>query len=561
MPKMTGAQFLAETMHGYGVTHFFFMPVSVPEAMPHMERLGIHRIMAHSEKSAAYMADAYGRVSKTAGMCGAQSVGGANLAAGLQDAYLGCSPVVALSGRLTQVQQHRNAYQEIDHHSPFDAVTKFSTRVDTIAELPIFLRQAFREATTGTPRPTHLDIAGISGGTVMLQEADLEVVVEEPFTHVPAFRPEPDAESIKTVLDLLAAAERPIIVAGGGVTASGAGEELVEFAEKMNIPVATALNAKETFPAFHPLAVGTPGSYSRECANRAVVGADLVFFIGSRTGGQVTHDWRIPKPGTRVVQLDISPEEMGRSYSITAGLQGDAKASLRKMIAAAAGLNTSPSAARTKWIKHVQGLVADWRKGAAEHYNSDVLPMRPERLCKELTDHMPEDTILVSDTGHSGIWTGTMIDFKQPGQSFIRCAGSLGWGLPAAIGAKCAAPDRPVVCFTGDGGVWYHMTEIETAVRYGINSVFVVNNNASLNQERHLNEDNYGARTSGSDELWMLPDIDFAAMAENMGALGIQVTRPGDMATALDKAISSNRPTVIDVKTHIDGIAPKAWLP
>jgi acetolactate synthase-1/2/3 large subunit len=561
MPKMTGAQFLAETLHGYGVSHFFFMPVSVPEAMPHMERLGIHRIMAHSEKSAAYMADGFGRVSKSVGVCGAQSVGGANLAAGLQDAYLGCSPVIALSGRLTQIQQHRNAYQEVDHHDPFAAVTKFSTRVDTIQELPIFLRQAFREATTGTPRPTHLDIAGISGGTVMLQEADLEVVVEEPFTHVPAFRPEPDSESIKTVLTLLSAAERPIIVAGGGVTASGAGAELVEFAEKMNIPVATALNAKETFPAFHPLAVGTPGSYSRECANRAVAGADIVFFIGSRTGGQVTHDWRVPKPGTRVVQLDISPAELGRSYSITAGLQGDAKASLRKIINAAASIDTSPSSARSAWLKHVQELVANWRSKSAEHYNSDVLPMRPERLCKELTDHMPADTILVSDTGHSGIWTGTMIDFKQPGQSFIRCAGSLGWGLPAAIGAKCAAPDRPVVCFTGDGGVWYHMTEIETAVRYGINAVFVVNNNASLNQERGLNEDNYGARTSGSDELWMLPDIDFAAMAENMGALGIQVTRPGDMASALDKAISSNRPTVIDVKTHIDGIAPKAWLP
>jgi acetolactate synthase-1/2/3 large subunit len=561
MPKMTGAQFLAETLHGYGVTHFFFMPVSVPEAMPHMERLGINRIMAHSEKSAAYMADGFGRVSKSVGVCGAQSVGGANLAAGLQDAYLGCSPVVALSGRLTQIQQHRNAYQEIDHHDPFAAVTKFSTRVDTIQELPIFLRQAFREATTGTPRPTHLDIAGISGGTVMLQEADLEVIVEEPFTHVPAFRPEPDSESITTVLNLLSAAERPIIVAGGGVTASGAGPELVELAEKMNIPVATALNAKETFPAFHPLAVGTPGSYSRECANRAVAGADIVFFIGSRTGGQVTHDWRVPKPGTRVIQLDISPAELGRSYSITAGLQGDAKASLRKMINAIPGVNTKPSAARTAWLKHVQELVANWRKKSAEHYNSDVMPMRPERLCKELTDHMPADTILVSDTGHSGIWTGTMIDFKQPGQSFIRCAGSLGWGLPAAIGAKCAAPDRPVVCFTGDGGVWYHMTEIETAVRYGINTVFVVNNNASLNQERGLNEDNYGARTPGSDELWMLPDIDFAAMAENMGALGIQVTRPGDMASAMDKAISSNRPTVIDVKTHIDGIAPKAWLP
>lgn len=559
MPQMTGAKFLAETLHGYGVTHFFFMPVVVPQAMPEMERLGIRRIMAHSEKSAAYMADAYGRVSRSAGVCGAQSVGAANLAAGLQDAFLGCSPVIAITGRLAQVQQHRNAYQEIDHHNPFDAVTKFNTSVTDIEQLPVFLRQAFRESTTGTPGPSHLDLSGIAGGDIMLAQAELEVVIEEPFTHIPPFRPEPDNDSINLAISLLKQADRPIIVAGGGVTVSDAGTELVHFAELMNIPVATSLNAKEMFPAEHPLAVGTPGSYSRECANRAVAGADLVFFIGSHTGGQVTHDWQIPRPGTRAIQLDINAAELGRSYPISAGLHGDVAASLRKMIAAAS--SEEPSTARANWLATVRGFVASWRSNAEELYNSDVLPMRPERLCKELTEILPDDSILVADTGHSGIWTGTMIDFKHPGQSFIRCAGSLGWSLPAAIGAKCAAPDRPVVSFTGDGGVWYHMTEIETAVRYGINTVTVINNNASLNQEQGLNEDIYSGQTPGSDELWMLSDTDFAAMAESMGALGIQVTRPEEVASAIEQGIAANRPTVIDVKTNIEGIAPKAWLP
>lgn len=559
MPEMTGAKFLAETLHGYGVTHFFFMPVVIPEAMPHLERLGIARVMAHSEKSAAYMADAYGRVSRRPAVCGSQSVGALNLAAGLQDAMLGCSPVVALTGRLAQIKQHRNAYQEVDHHFPFEAVTKFNTRVNTLEELPIFLRQAFRESTTGTPGPSHLDLSGIEAGETLKVEGDLEIVIEEPFTHVPAFRPVADEGSIREAVQLLGKAARPMIVAGGGVTVSCAGKELAAFAEKMSIPVATSLNAKETFPARHPLAVGTPGSYSRACANRAVAGADLVFFVGSHTGGQVTHDWRVPRPGTKVIQLDINGAELGRSYPITVGLLGDAKATLEKMVAAADGVEQS--AGRADWLKTVQGYVTDWRDTVSEHYNSDVMPMRPERLCKELTECLPDDTVLVSDTGHSGIWTGTLIDFKHPDQSFIRCAGSLGWGLPAAIGAKCAAPDRPVVCFTGDGGVWYHMTEIETAVRYGINSVTVINNNASLNQEQALNERNYGGRTPGSDELWMLSDGDFAAMAESMGALGIQVTRPGDIASAIDQAISSNRPTVIDVKTNIEGIAPTAWLP
>ena len=154
MPKMTGAKFIAETLHAYGVTHFFFMPVVIPDAMPHMERLGIKRIMAHAEKPAAYMADGYARISKKVAVCGAQSVGGMNLAAGIQDAYLACSPVIALTGRLPQIEQNRHAYQEVDHIDPFNAVTKYNTMVTTVDELPTTIRQAFRESTTGTPGPS-----------------------------------------------------------------------------------------------------------------------------------------------------------------------------------------------------------------------------------------------------------------------------------------------------------------------------------------------------------------------------------------------------------------------
>lgn len=555
MPKKTGARFLAETLQAYGVSHYFFMPVSVVHAMPHFEELGIARIMAHSEIAAAYMADGYGRVSRSAGVCGAQSVGAANLAAGLQDAYLGCSPVIALTGRVSQSQKHRNAYQEIDHRPSFQAVTKFSTEVTTIEEFPLFLRQAFREATSGTPGPTHLDLVGIDGNEIMRAEADLDVVVEEPFTQVPAFRPVAEKSSIKQALGMLATATKPIIVAGGGVTASDASKELIAFAEKLNIPVATALNAKAMFPAEHPLAVGVPGAYSRDCASRSVAGADIVFFIGSHTGGQVTHEWRVPKSGTKVIQLDINPAEIGRSYPVSAGLQGDVRATLEVMTSMA------DTGSHPDWVATVQGYVSEWKACAAGHYNSEALPMRPERLCKELTDNLPSDSILVSDTGHAGIWTGTMIDLMHPEQSYIRCAGSLGWGIPAAIGAQCAAPDRPVVCFIGDGGAWYHLSEIETAVRCNIPAVFIINNNASLNQEKEINEWVFGEPTAACDSMWKLSDVDFSKMAESMGALGIQVTKPGDIGSALDRAISARRPAVIEVKTDINGIAPPPWLP
>ena len=152
-----------------------------------------------------------------------------------------------------------------------------------------------------------------------------------------------------------------------------------------------------------------------------------------------------------------------------------------------------------------------------------------------------------------------MIDLKHPEQSYIRCAGSLGWALPAAMGAKCAVPDRPVICFTGDGGVWYHLTELDTAARYGINTVTIINNNASLNQERALNERIYGGRTPGSDSMWMLSEVDFASVAESLGCFGMQVRDPRELEGAIDAALNSGKPAVIDVKTDIEGIAQGAW--
>ncbi len=556
MSKMTGARFIAETVHGYGITHVFFMPYITPRALMEMENLGIKRIQTHGEKGAAYMADAYARVKRAPSLCMAQSVGAVNLAAGLQDAYLACAPVLALTGREYQISQQRHAYQEVDHVNPFSAVTKYSAFVAKPEQLPVYLRQAFRSATSGTPGPVHLDLEGLAGQVVVDYEADLEVIIENAFTQVPPFRPEAELEKVREALQLLTQAKRPVIVAGGGVTASGAREELTALAEKLSIPVATSLNAKTMFPADHPLAIGVPGSYARACANQVLCEADLVFFIGSHTGGQVTNAYTIPPQSTPIIQLDINPEELGRNYPLKVGLQGDVRNSLRRMLAQAETVERRP-----EWISLVQELVQDWKASVQDKIHSDIEPILPERLCRELTDYLPSDVILVSDTGHSGIWTGTMIDLKYPDQTFIRCSGSLGWGLPAALGAKCAAPDRPVLCFTGDGGIWYHLSDLDTAMRYGINAVILVNNNHSLNQEKRGVESIYGGQTPGSDELWLFPDADFAKIAESMGCLGITVNKASEISRALDQAFSAGKPAVVDVKTHLDGIAPRAWTP
>lgn len=552
---MNGSRFIAETFSGYGVTHVFFMPVILPGALREMEQLGIQLIMTHAEKPAAYMADAYARMRRSTGVCMSQSVGAVNLAAGLQDAYLGCAPVLAITGRQVAENLNRHAYQEVDHMAPFSAVTKFSAHVNDAAALPGLLQKALHESVSNTPGPVHLDLEGFVGHIVSKGEVIDAVSVDERFMSAPPTRPAADAGQVRQAVELLSNAKQPIIVAGGGVTTSDAAAELLALAEKMSIPVATSLNAKTAIPWDHPLAVGVCGSYSRECANRALAEADLIVFVGSHTGGQVTNDWRLPPRGTRIIQIDINADEIGRNYPLALGIHADARVALASIAAAATPVS------RDAWTSRVQDLVANWRESVAEIAHSDELPMRPERLCHELTEHLPDDAILVSDTGHAGIWTGTMIDFKHPGQSYLRCAGSLGWAVPAAIGAKCAAPERPVICFTGDGGAWYHITELETAARYSIPAIFVINNNASLNQERTVNERIYGGATPQSDALWHLSDTDFAALAETMGCLGMTVREPQAIEAALTEAIASNRPTVIDVKTHIDGIAPPAWTP
>ena len=558
MAKITGGKFIAEALKAYGVTHVFVAPAIAREALAEMSVLGVKSIVTHGEKAAAYMADGYARAANRPGVCFAQSVGAANLAAGLQDPYLAMSPVIALTGRKTPMEQQKNAYQEIEHSKPFASVTKFSAYVERVEQLPYLLRQAFREATSGTPMPVHLDLQGMTANVIMQTEGDLELVVEESFTRRPAFRPEASPDTVLRAAQRLSMAQRPVIVAGGGVTSSQAEQEVVELAEMLSIPVATSLNAKGAITDNHPLSVGVVGSYSRWCANRVVAEADLVIFIGSHTGSQVTNEWRIPAEGTPVIQIDIDPSELGRSYPNEVSLHGDAKATLRKLIEA-----LEPIGGRNDWVSRAQELVKDWREEVAPRSNSEAVPIIPERLCNELTEFLPEDSILVSDTGHAGIWTGSMVDLNHPGQGYIRCAGSLGWGLPGAIGVQCAAPDRPVVCFTGDGGLWYHIGELETAVRYNIPVITVVNNNRGLMQNKRGDDRGY-ANVDGADssELWQFNDVDLAKVAESIGALGIRVDRPGDIQSALEQALASGRPAVIDVVTDPhDSESPVPWAP
>lgn len=555
MPIMTGSRFFAEALRGYGVTHVFFVPAILPDAMAAMDDTGVTRILTHGETAAGYMADGYARASGRPGVCLAQSVGSANLAAGIRDAYLASSPVIAISGGPHPDSRYKHLYQVAEDFPMFGPITKFNARVDHPRRLPDLLRQAFRTATSGAPGPVHLEISGRHGEAMVQEPMDFELLFEDQFSRCPAYRTEADPVTVVKAARLLMEAKKPIIVAGGGVAASRAWPEVVELAEKLSTPVATSLSGKGTIPDHHPLSVGVIGTYSRRCANRAVADADLVFFIGSRAGGHTTHNWRIPHPGTTVVQLDIDPAEIGRNYPAKAGMCGDARATLRRLIGA-----VGTKAGEKDWLAHIRQLVGEWRSEAEPLLNSDATLIRPERLCKEIGEILPPGGVIVSDTGHAAIWSSTMIDFINPGQRYLRCAGTLGWAFPASIGAKCALPDKPVLCFTGDGGFFYYLSELETAARMGINVVVVVNNNHSLQQVKGVVDASYGGNPEAKGQgLWVFRETNFAKIAEEMGCLGLRVERPGDIRSALEQALKANRPAVVDVVTDIEAIPQPPW--
>jgi len=553
---LLGSRFIAETLKGYDVTHIFYVDAILRKAMVDIEELGIKRVVTHSEKAAAYMADGYARISGKPGVCMAQSVGAANLAAGLQDAYLARTPLIAITGKKPPMFQNRNAYQEIDHAPFFAAVTKYQADIVTPEQLPHFFRQAFREATSGRLAPVHLDFIGREARELEAADGFPPVSVDERYKHFPAHRPAPLLSDLEPACRFIESSLRPIIVAGGGARISGAAEEVTRLAEKCNIPVATSVDGKGMIPENHPLSVGVVGSYSAWCANKAVYEADLVIYIGSSVGDQTAHNWKVPAQGTRIIQIDIDPSELGRSYPNTLGIHGDAKVTLQMLIA-----QLKDSQGSAEWLQRARMLVKEWQAEVSPKRESGESPIRPERICKELTDILPDDAIMVTDTGYSAIWAATMLHITKPTQTFIRAAGSLGWGFPASLGAKCAAPNRPVFCFTGDGGFWYHFAELETARRHHINTITVVNNNNGFSQGIDDVKKMYAGRSGNERELYAFEEVSFAQIAKDMGCFGIRVEKAEDIRPAIEQAMNANAPAVVEVMTDFSARVPPPWNP
>jgi acetolactate synthase I/II/III large subunit len=544
---------IAEMLSAYGVSHFFFVPVILPEAVKRMSEHGILPVMTHGEKAAAYMADGYARISRRVGVCGAQAIGSTNLAAGLRDAYMARTPVVALSGVPDERTAYRNLYQDVDDHGAFEAVTKWNARVPGPSRIPDLLRQAFRTASSGVPRPVHLGLAGRTGN---MGDTPAEGVTraEARYGRAPSDRPLAEASSVAAAVALLGQARRPVILAGNGVARSGAARELVTLAERLRIPVVTTLNGLATIGSDHRLYGGVVGDYGADFANKILLRADVVLVAGSALGSMTTRNWTLIPAAARIIQVDIDGGEIGRNFECAVPMVGDVGAVLRQLTDAATAAPASQAPA--EWAAEVAGIRAGWRAEVEPIETSGAVPVRPERLFAMIGAEMAADGVVVGDTGHVGAWSARHLRLTGR-QSIVRAAGSLGWGLPASLGVKCACPDREVICLTGDAGFYYHLSELETARRYGLKVIVVVNNNTSMNQEAFLWDKDSADQVTN----WQFHDTGLAEIARGFGCHGARVDDPADFAAALDKARASGLPAVIDVRTDRAVMSPPSFGP
>lgn len=317
--------------------------------------------------------------------------------------------------------------------------------------------------------------------------------------------------------------------------------------------MATTPDGKTVIDEDHPRWLGIAGTYGMHAANRALAEADLVVFIGTQASDQTTNNWTTPTPAAGIIQIDLAPHELGRNYPVAVKLWGDAKTVLAQLA------DDAPAQTREAWAGQTAAYTKENLAAQAERMAIPGRPIAPERLCMELSKALPDNALLVSDTGYSAIWTSTMVRMKAT-QKYIRAAGSLGWSFPASLGAKCGAPERTVVCFTGDGGFYYHLQEMETAVRHRIPTVTVLNNNGMLMQDAPTMHYTYPEDPSQGIKKITFTPVDFSKIAREFGMAAIRVEDPADLAPALAQAMAADGPILVEVVTDPTGPGPLSPL-
>ena len=556
--ELTGGQALVRMLQAHGARVAFgiggFQLLPYYDAL-HDVRGQLEHILVKDERDGAFMADAYARVARTPGVCdGTLGPGATNLVTGLAESFGAGVPVIALAGESNSMIAGKHATQESDQLAILRPTVKQAIRVERIERVPELVRRAYTVATGGRPGPVLLNVReDVTHGRHAFAAADLSA---DPATcRLPGRRSRPDPFDVDAAAALLVRARRPVILAGGGIHLSDAYQPLAALARRLQLPIATTISGKGSIAEDDPLALGVFGRYSRT-ANAAIAEADALLVVGCKLGEIATSRWSLLPAGAAVIQLDVDPEELGRNARLAVGLAGDAGLGLADLLAATPDPDTDGRAGE---LERLQAARRDWHAEHAPRRASADSPIHQARMLTELNAILPDDGILVADGGFAAHWSALYWDVRRAGRHYIANRGhaSIGYGVPGAIGAKLAAPDRVVAGLMGDGGLGMSIGEFETAVRLGLRGlVFVVVDNQASGYVKALQHSLYADRFQSVDSV----PVDYARVARAFGLHAERVDDPAQLAGALERAMAADRPALVDVAVTGDpaGLLPGA---
>jgi acetolactate synthase I/II/III large subunit len=520
----------------------------------------ITTISTHHETVAGFMADVYYRVKgspvATFTSCGPGSV---NLPIALANAYLDSVPFMAITGNVPTGQFNRGAFQELYRQYQADFPSTVRTMCKKVFQptrgdqVPLMMRQAWKTMVTGRPGPVVLDVP-----FDIFKEASAEETPRpEEWSANISSRCGAEPEGVTKAVDMLLAAKRPVILVGQGVRYGGAATELLALAERLQIPVASSASGLGALPSDHPLSLGLVSRGGLYHANSATRQADVLLALGVRFDDRTSSSW-IPGysftiPPTKLIHVDIDPEEIARNYPVALGLMADVRTFLRQVLAELDTRKGVIDAADSHkdWLKQIHGWRQEWQTLIAPGFKDDATPINPQRAAHEIDRALTDDAILVSDIGVHHNWLLQFCKPKRP-DSLIGSMGfgPMGFGVAGVLGAKLAAPDRPCVGVVGDGAFFMHASVLGTAVEYELPVVWVVWNNYAYASIRGLQRGYLGGRELATDfkhpKTGAPYNPDFAAMARSAGVEGVTIDRPGDLADAVRKGIDSGKPYLID---------------
>jgi len=534
MTKMTGAQIFVESLKREKVDVMFGYPGG--SVLPMFDKLydaPIKFILTRHEQGAAHAADGYARATGKVGVCVATSGPGAtNLTTGIANAYLDSIPIVAFTGQVKTHLIGNDAFQEADVTGITRPITKYNFLVKDVKDLARTIKEAFHIAGTGRPGPVVIDLPV----DVQLNETEFKYPEKADIRgYKPTLTGHPG--QIKKAAKTISGSKKPILYVGGGVIISGASEELRQLAEKLDIPVTTTLLGLGAFPTDHPLSLGMLGMHGTAYANHATMESDLIIAVGARFDDRVTGRLDNFAPNAKVIHIDLDPTSISKNVKVDIPIVGDAKDSLKKLIKY---IKTKPDT--KNWLKKID----EWKKKHPLSYKKDA-KLRPQYIIEQIYEATKGDAIIATEVGQNQMWAAQWYKYTSP-RTFLSSGGlgTMGYGFPAAIGAKVGKPKREVFDIAGDGSIQMNIQELATAVTYKIPVKIAILNNGYLGMVRQWQELFYKKRYSYTT----LANPDFVKLAESYGAVGIRVTKNKDVRPAIDKAISTNNVVLLDF--HIE---------